>query len=148
MDIARPDLKQKRIRQLWMWAGVAVVLLTVSVVAVARLKPAAPSVDRSTIWPDTVKRGPMIRQVRGSTGSLVPREDRLRLIPAETEATVTRILVLPGTQVQPNTVIMDLTNPQLDQEAMNASLALKAAESEYHNTQVKLQSDLMTQKAG
>ena len=131
-----------------MWAGVAVVLLTVSVVAVARLKPAAPSVDRSTIWPDTVKRGPMIRQVRGSTGSLVPREDRLRLIPAETEATVTRILVLPGTQVQPNTVIMDLTNPQLDQEAMNASLALKAAESEYHNTQVKLQSDLMTQKAG
>ena len=148
MDIARPDLKQKKMRQYAVWTGVAVVALTVAVVAVARLKPAAPTVDRSTIWPDTVKRGPMIRQVRGSTGTLVPREDKLRLIPAETEATVTRILVLPGAQVQPGTVIMDLANPQLEQEAMNASLALKAAESDYHNTQVKLQSDLMTQKAG
>jgi multidrug resistance efflux pump len=148
MDIARPDLKQKRKRQLIAWAGVAVVLLVVAVVAVSRLKPAAPTVDRSTIWPDTVKRGGFIRQVRGSTGTLVPREDKLRLIPAETEATVTRILVLPGAQVQPNTVIMDLANPQLEQEAMNAGLALKAAESDYHNTQVKLQSDLMTQKAG
>lgn len=148
MDIARPDLKQKRKRQMLLWAGVAVVVLVVAVVAVSRLKPAAPPVDRSTIWPDTVKRGSMVRQVRGSTGSLVPREDRLRLIPAETEATVTRILVLPGAQVQPNTIIMDLANPQLDQEALNASLALKAAESDYHNTQVKLQSDLMTQKSG
>ncbi len=148
MDIARPDLKQKRKRQMLLWAGVAVVVLVVAVVTVSRLKPAAPPVDRSTIWPDTVKRGPMVRQVRGSTGSLVPREDRLRLIPAETEATVTRILVLPGAQVQPSTIIMDLANPQLDQEALNASLALKAAESDYHNTQVKLQSDLMTQKSG
>jgi len=147
MDIARPDLKQKRKRQLLIWAGVAVVVTGISVVMVARLKPAAPTVDRSTIWPDTVKRGPMVRQVRGSTGTLVPREDKLRLIPAETEATLTRILVLPGAQVQPNTVIMDLANPQLEQEAMNAGLALKAAESEYHNTQIKLQSDLMTQKA-
>ena len=148
MDIARPDLKQKRMRQYAVWAGVAVVVFTVAVVAVLRLKPAAPTVDRSTIWPDTVKRGPMVRQVRGSTGSLVPREDKLRLIPAETEATVTRILVLPGAQVQPDTVIMDLSYPQLEQEALNASLALKAAESDYHNTQVKLESDLMTQQAG
>jgi multidrug resistance efflux pump len=148
MDIARPDLKRKKIRQYAAWTGVAVVALAVVIVVVLRLKPAAPTVDRSTIWPDTVKRGPMIRQVRGSTGSLVPREDMLRLIPAETEATVTRILVLPGAQVQPNTVIMDLTYPQLEQEALNASLALKAAESDYHNTQVKLESDLMTQKAG
>jgi HlyD family secretion protein len=147
MDIARPDLKQKRMRRLWVWAGVAVAVLSIVAVAVARLKPAAPTVDRSTIWPDTVKRGPMIRQVRSSTGTLVPREDKLRLIPAETEATVTRILVLPGAQVKPDTVIMDLANPQLEQEAMNAGLALKAAESEYHNTQVKLQSDLMTQKS-
>jgi len=148
MDIARPDLLQKRKRRLVIWGVAAAVLLTVAVVLVARLKPAAPSVDRSTIWPDTVKRGPMIRQVRGSTGTLVPREDKLRLIPAETEATVTRILVLPGAQVEPNTVVMELAYPQLTQEAMNAGLALKAAESEYHNTQVKLESDLMTQKAG
>jgi RND family efflux transporter MFP subunit len=148
MDIARPDLLQKRKRRLWIFVGAAVVVLLIAVLGVSRLKPAAPTVDRSTIWTDTVKRGPMIRQVRGSTGSLVPREDKLRLIPAETEATVTRILVLPGARVEPNTVIMDLAYPQLEQEAMNASLALKAAESDYHNTQIKLQSDLMTQKAG
>ncbi len=133
---------------MWIFAGAGVVLLAVAVLGLSRLKPAAPSVERSTIWPDTVKRGPMVRQVRGSTGTLVPREDKLRLIPAETEATVTRILVLPGAQVQPETVIMELANPQLEQESMNAGLALKAAESEYHNTQVKLESDLMTQKAG
>jgi RND family efflux transporter MFP subunit len=148
MDIARPDLLLKRKRRLAAYIAAALVVLAVGVVVVLRLKPAAPMVDRSTIWPDTVKRGPMIRQVRGSTGTLVPREDKLRLIPAETEATVTRILVLPGAHVEPGTVIMDLAYPQLDQEAMNASLALKAAESDYHNTQIKLQSDLMTQKAG
>ena len=148
MDIARPDLLLKRKRRLAAYIAAALVVLAVGVVVVLRLKPAAPTVDRSTIWPDTVKRGPMIRQVRGSTGTLVPREDKLRLIPAETEATVTRILVLPGAHVEPSTVIMDLAYPQLDQEAMNASLALKAAESDYHNTQIKLQSDLMTQKAG
>jgi RND family efflux transporter MFP subunit len=105
-------------------------------------------VDRSAIWTDQVKRGPMTRQVRASTGTLVPREDKLRLIPAATEATVTRILVLPGAHVEPATVLMELSNPQLAQEVMSASLELKAAESEYHNTQTKLQSDLMTQKAG
>ena len=75
MDIARPDLKKKKMRQYAVWAGVSAVLLTVAVVAVSRLKPAAPTVDRSTIWPDTVKRGDMTIQVRGSTSSLVPRED-------------------------------------------------------------------------
>ena len=148
MDISRPDLLLKKKRRVVALAVVALVVLAGCVVTVYRLKPAAPIVDRSTIWPDTVKRGAMIRQVRGSTGTLVPREDKLRLIPAETEATVTRILVLPGAHLEPNTVVMDLVNPQLEQEAMNARLALKAAESEYHNTQIKLQSDLMTQKAG
>lgn len=147
MDIARPDIKKKKKRRLMMWGGAGVLALIVVVVAVARLKPAAPTVDRATIWPGTVKRGPMIRQVRSSTGTLVPREDKLRLIPAETEATVTRILVLPGARVQPGTVIMDLANPQLEQEAQSAGLALKAAESEYHNTQVKLENDLLAQKA-
>jgi HlyD family secretion protein len=148
MDIARPDLLQKRKRRFAAFLVVALLMLAALLIVVYRLKPAAPTVDRSTIWPDTVKRGPMIRQVRGSTGTLVPREDKLRLIPAETEATVTRILVLPGAHVEPNTVVMDLVNPQLAQEAMNAGLALKAAQSEFHNTQIRLQSDLMTQKAG
>ena len=148
MDIARPDLLQKRKRRFVAYVVVAVVVLVAGLIAVSRLKPAAPTVDRSTIWPDTVKRGPMVRQVRGSTGTLVPREDKLRLIPAETEGTVTRILVLPGAQVQAGTVIMELTNPQLEQEVLSDSLSLKAAESDYHNTQVRLKSDLMTQKAG
>ncbi len=96
MDIARPDLLLKKKRRLAAYIAAALVVLAVGVVVVMRLKPAAPTVDRSTIWPDTVKRGPMIRQVRGSTGSLVPREDSIELIPAQTDATVVRIRVLPG----------------------------------------------------
>ena len=115
MDIARPDLKQKRKRQLIIWTGVAVVVLVVLGIVVSRLKPAAPTVDRSTIWPDTVKRGPLVRQVRASTGSLVPREDSIELIPAQTDATVVRIRVLPGAQVTPDTILLDLTDPQLEQ---------------------------------
>jgi RND family efflux transporter MFP subunit len=124
-----------------------VVVLTVATVAVMRLKPAAPTVDRSTIWPDTVKRGPMIRQVRGSTGSLVPREDSIELIPAQTDATVVRIRVLPGTEVTPDTILMDLADPQLEQELLNAQLALKAAQADYKSLQATLESTLMDKKA-
>jgi RND family efflux transporter MFP subunit len=146
MDIARPDLKLKRKRQLAVWAGVAVVVVTVAVVAVARLKPAAPSVDRSTIWPDTVKRGPMIRQVRGSTGSLVPREDSIALIPAQTDATVVRILKLPGAKVTPDAVVLDLDDPQLEQELLSARSALKGAQADYKSLQATLNSTLMDKK--
>ena len=146
MDIARPDLKRKKIRQYAVWAGVAAVVFTFAIVVVLRLKPAAPTVDRSTIWPDTVKRGPMIRQVRGSTGSLVPREDSIELIPAQTDATVVRIRVLPGTEVTPDTVLMDLTDPQLEQELLNAQLGLKQAQADYKSLQATLESTLMDKK--
>ena len=146
MDIARPDLKQKKMRQYALWAGVAVVLLTVAVVAVSRLKPAAPTVDRSTIWTDTVKRGPMVRQVRGSTGSLVPREDSIELSPAQTDATVVRIRVLPGTKVTPDTVLMDLDDPQLQQELLTAQLQLRGAQADYKSLQATLESTLMDKK--
>jgi len=146
MDIARPDLKKKRIRRYAVWAGVAVVAFAVAVVAVARLKPAAPTVDRSTIWTDTVKRGPMIRQVRGSTGSLVPREDSIELIPAQTDATVVRIRVLPGAKVTPDTILMDLADPQLEQELLSAKLALKAAQADSKSLQATLESTLMDKK--
>jgi multidrug efflux pump subunit AcrA (membrane-fusion protein) len=147
MDIERPDIKRKNLRRrLWL-TGVAAVAVVAAIVFVLRLKPAAPAVDRSSIWIDTVKRGPMLRQVRG-IGTLAPREDKLRLIPAQTEATVTRILVLPGAQVKPETVLMELSDPLLTQEAMDAGLALKAAKAERHNFEVKLRSDLMNQKAG
>ncbi len=147
MDIARPDLKRKKTRQRFLLALVALLLLAGAGFAVARLKPAAPTVDRSTVWTDTVKRGPMVRQVRG-IGTLVPREDRIRLIPAETEATVVRLRVLPGAKVAPDTVIMDLTDPQLEQELLSAQLGVKAARVDYTNLQAKLRSDMMTERAG
>ncbi len=147
MDIARPDLQRKRTRRRWVLTLVGLVVLSSVAFAFSRLKPALPTVDRSTVWTDTVKRGPMVRQVRG-IGTLVPREDRIRLIPAETEATVVRLRVLPGARVEPDTIVMDLTDPELAQELLSAELDLKAAQVEYGNLQAKLQSDLMTQRAG
>ena len=127
--------------------AVAVVLVAAALFFVLRLKPAVPSVERSAIWTDTVKRGPLVRQVRGP-GSLVPREDRIRLIPAETEATVIRIRVLPGAKVKADTIVMDLTDPTLTQQLLDAQLQLKGALADYQNTKARAQSDLMTQKAG
>jgi multidrug resistance efflux pump len=111
-----------------------------------RLKPAAPTVDRSVVWTDTVKRGPMIRQVRG-LGTLVPREDAIRQIPAQTEATVVRILTLPGSIVRPDTPLVELSDPQATQQALDAELSLKSAKADLSNIQVKVQSDLMAQKS-
>lgn len=146
MDIARPDLRRKKQRRMLVWSGAGAVLLALMAIGVSRLKPAAPSVDRSTIWTGTVKRGPLIRQVRSSTGMLVPREDSIELIPAQTDATVVRIRVLPGAQVTPNTIIMDLADPQLNQELLNAQLGLKAAQADYKSLQATLQSTLMDKK--
>ena len=146
MDIARPDLLQKMKRKRWILAGVVVAGLAVALLGLSRLKPAAPTVDRSTIWPDTVKRGPMVRQVRGSTGTLVPREDSIELIPAQTDATVVRIRVLPGAKVTPDTILMDLADPQLEQQLLNARLALKAAQADYKSLQATLESTLMDKK--
>ena len=147
MDIQRPDIKKKKQRQQLIVGGVVLLILAAAAFFVSRLKPAAPTVDRATVWTDTVKQGPLLRQVRGP-GSLVPREDRIRLIPAETEATVVRIRVLPGAKVDPNTVLMDLVDPTVQQELLDAQLQLKAAQTELMNVKAKLQSDLMTQKAG
>ena len=126
MDISRPDIRKKKLRRQIAFGAVAIVVLAVVAFFVVRLKPAAPVVDRATIWTDTVKRGPLLRQVRGP-GTLVPREDKIRLIPAETEATVLRIRVLPGAKVEPDTLLMDLVDPQLQQELLDAQLQLKGA---------------------
>ena len=146
MDIARPDIKLKKKRQMFVYAGVAVVVIAIAVVIVARLKPAAPPVDRSAIWTDTVKRGPMIRQVRGSTGTLVPREDSILLIPALTDATVVRVRVLPGAKVNPNDILLDLTDPQLNQQLLSAKLAQQQAEADYKSLKSTLQSTMMDKK--
>src|SRR6202041_4045614 len=104
MDIARPEFKlQKRKRQIAV-SAVAIVVIAFVTVAVYRLKAAAPTVERGTVWTDSVKRGPMLRQVRG-IGSLVPTQESVRQIPAETEATVVRIHMLPGSQVEAGTLL-------------------------------------------
>ncbi|WP_158942438.1 efflux RND transporter periplasmic adaptor subunit [Granulicella sp. S190] len=146
MDISRPDIKKNKIRRQWIAAGGSLVVLAGIAFFVTRLKPAAPEVDRATVWTDVVKRGPLLRQVRGP-GSLVPREDKIRLIPSETEATVVRIRVLPGAKVEPDTILMDLVDPQLQQELLDAQLQMKGAQADYINTRAKVQSDLMDQKA-
>lgn len=146
MDIARPDIRQKKKRRTIVWAAAGIVVAVALAVLVARLKPASPTVDRSAIWTDTVKRGDLTIQVRASTGQLVPREDSIQLIPAQTDATVVRIRVLPGTKVTPDTIVLDLADPQLDQELLNAQLALKGAEADYKTMQATLQSTLMDKK--
>ena len=146
MDIARPDIRKKKQLQLFVWAGVGVLVLAAAGFAVSRLKPAAPTVDSSAVWPDTVKRGNMMRQVHGTTGTLVPREDAIRLIPALTDATVVHIRVLPGAIVKPDTILMDLSDPELEQKLLDARLAVKGAEADYRSLQATLQSTLMDKK--
>jgi HlyD family secretion protein len=147
MDIARPEFKVQKLRRMIMWAVVGVVAVTAATIEIWRMKPAAPEVERGTVWPDVVKRGSMLRQVRGP-GSLVPSQEAVRQIPAETEATVVRIRMLPGSQVKASDILLEMSNSQVEQAAVDAQLQSKAAEAEYQSLKVKLESDLMTQKAG
>src|SRR3954465_8400217 len=106
MDIPRPSNADAKRKKQIVLAAVALLFIVGVTIGVARLKPAAPTVERGTVWTDTVKRGPMVRQVRG-IGSLVPTQESVRQIPAETEATVVRIRVLPGSQVEADTVLLE-----------------------------------------
>lgn len=145
MDIVRPaTVARQRKRRRIVYAAAGVVLLALVTMGLMTLKPAAPGVDRSTVWIDTVKRGPMLRQVRG-LGTLTPVD--IQWIPAATDGRVERIPVLPGTIVQPNTVLLVLTNPQLLQESVDANLKLKAAEADYKNLEAQLESQVLTQKS-
>jgi HlyD family secretion protein len=144
MDIARPsNAKQKRIRQ-GIYAGVGLLAVVLVSVGLSRLKPAAPTVERAVVWPDTVKRGPMVRQVRG-LGTLTPED--IQWIPATTQARVDKIVLRPGTAVKADSVILELSNPQLEQELVDAQLKLQAAEAGLANLRVQLQNDLLATKA-
>jgi HlyD family secretion protein len=145
VDIARDPaiLKKKKMRQA-AYAGVGVIVVVLISVALAQMKPAAPTVERATVWVDTVKRGSMIRQVRG-LGTLVPEDTRW--LPATTQGRVERIVLRAGAQVGPDSVILELTNPQVEQEALNARLGLQAAEANLANIRVQLQNELLTQQA-
>src|SRR5437016_3984491 len=144
MDIPRPSaVKQRRNRQI-IYAAAGIALVALVTMGLSKLKPAAPSVERSTVWVDTVKRGPMLRQVRG-LGTLIPVD--IRWIPAATDGRVDRIVVLPGTKVKADTVLLELSNPQLQQEALTADLKLKADQADYKNLEAQLQSQVLTQKS-
>src|SRR5882762_6502532 len=144
MDIQRPsNARAKKIKRI-AYVTVAVLFCAGVTLALSKLKPAAPSVDASTIWPDTVKRGPMLREVRG-LGTLVPED--IHWIPAQTAARVDKIVIRPGHLVQPDTVILEMSNPELQRDVLDAEYALKAAEANYANLRVQVDSDLMNQKA-
>src|SRR3954449_8953146 len=144
MDIARPsNARKKRIRQA-IYAGVGLLAVVLVSVGLSRLKPAAPTVERAVVWPDTVKRGPMVRQVRG-LGTLTPED--IRWIPATTQGRVEKIILRPGTRVKSTDVILELTNLQLEQQLQDASLKLQAAEAGLANTKVQLNNDLLQQRA-
>ena len=133
MDIERPDIKKKKRRRNILFIAIGVLVVAGVAFAVSRLKPAIPTVDASTIYPDTVKRGNLIRQVHG-LGTLVPREDSIELIPAQTDATVVRIRVLPGAKVTPDTILMDLADPQLQQKCWTRS-CFKEAQADFKSLQ-------------
>ena len=144
MDIPRKDARRKKIIRLVTVLVVAAGAIGGISYGLTRLKPAAPGVELSTVWPDTVKRGPMVREVRG-LGTLVP-EDTM-LITAVTDGRVERILIRPGTPVKANSVVMIMTSPELDTALLDAQYALKAAEADYSNLKVTLQKALLDMEA-
>ena len=144
-DIARDPafLKRRRRRRIGygIITGVGVVVFSI---ALARMEPAAPDVERNILLFDTVKRGNLVRQVRG-LGTLVPEDTRW--IPAQTEGRVERILLRPGARVEPNSVIVELSSPQVEQEATNARLALKSAEAALVNLRAQLEGELLREQS-
>jgi len=144
MDIQRPsNARAKKIRRI-VYGTVALLLLGGVTYGLSKLRPAAPSVDRATIWPDEVKRGPMLREVRG-LGTLVPED--IRWLPAQTECRVDKIVLRPGAVVKPDSIILELSDPQLQRDALDAEYLLKGAEADYANLKVQVKSELMNQKA-
>jgi HlyD family secretion protein len=144
MDIQRAsNAHAKKVRRI-LYAAIAVVLLAGMSYGVSRLRPAAPSVDKATIWTDEVKRGPMIRDVRG-VGTLVPED--IRWIAAQTDSRVDRIVLHPGAIVKPDSVILELSNPELERDVLDAQYQLKGAQADYANLKVQVNSDLLNQKS-
>ena len=144
MDVARPDqTRKKRIRRV-LYGALAVLAVAGITLGLSKLKPAAPGVERGTVLIDVVKRGPMVRDVRGQ-GTLVPED--IRWIPATTQGRVERIRLRPGTQVTASSVILDLTNPQLDQEFHETELKLNGAQASLANLRVQSRNEALSQEA-
>jgi HlyD family secretion protein len=143
MDIARPTAaRNKRIRRV-IYAVLGLVAISAIGLGLSRMTPAPPSVDRATVWIDQVKRGPMVREVRG-IGTLVPEE--VRLIPALRDGLVERINVRPGDTVRTGTVLLEMSNPELQQQVLEAELQLQGAEADLANTRAQLQTQILNQQ--
>src|ERR1700675_701239 len=144
MDIQRPsNARAKKIRRI-AYGTIALILIGGVTYGLSKLKPAAPAVDPGTIWSDTVKRGPMLREVRG-LGTLVPED--IRWVAAQTDAHVDKWVLRPPAIVKPNSIIMELSDPTVQRDAVDAEYQLKGAEADYQNLKVQVNSDLMSQKA-
>jgi len=144
MDIARPNAAKDKRKKRIIYASVAGVVLIGITIGLSQLKPAAPTVERNLVWIDTVKRGPMVRQVRG-LGTLVPEE--IRWIAARTQGRVDKIVIRPGALVEPGTLILVLRNPDVVSAAANANSQLAAAEAQLASQRMTLESQLLAAEA-
>jgi HlyD family secretion protein len=144
MDIQRPsNARAKKIRRI-AYGTIALILIGGVTYGLSKLKPAAPYVDPGTVWSDTVKRGPMLREVRG-LGTLVPED--IRWVAAQTDAHVDKWVLRPPAIVKPDSIIMELSDPTVQKDAVDAEYQLKGAEADHENLKVQVNSDLMSQKA-
>jgi len=146
MDIPRKSAARRKRIRLIIYIAFGLVAVPLITWGLSRLKPAAPGVDAGTVWRDTVKRGPMDLQVRG-LGTLVPEENSQQAVPAVVQGRVVRRLVLPGTIVKADTLIMELSNPEAEQAALDAEWQLKEAEAQYNSLKAQLDSQLLDQRA-
>ena len=144
MDVPRKNASRNRMIRRAVIGGVTLCVIAFVTLGVSRLKPAAPTVEGSTVWPDVVKRGSMLRQVRG-LGTLVPEE--ILFIAAQTDGRVDRIAVRPGAVVTPDTVLLQLSNPELELAANDAEWQVKAAEASFTDLRVRLESQKLEQQS-
>src|SRR4026209_309209 len=139
MDVPRPGVAAKKRKRRIMIIGASALGLILATIAISRLKPAVPSVDRSTVWVDTVKRGPMVRQGRG-LGTLVPGD--IRWVPANTQRRAGKKKIWPGTHVESDSVILEMSSPELEQSAQDAESKASAAEADFTTSRATLQREL------
>ena len=144
MDIARPELKRRKQRRRMLALAGTIAVMAIASFLLSRLEPAAPSVDRSSTVIETIKRGEMVRDVRGN-GTLVPEE--LLFVQAENDGRVERVLVLPGAAVLADTILIELSNPELEQQVFDGAWQLKGAEANLKRLKVQLESDRLTQES-
>src|SRR5690349_11960859 len=143
MDIQRPaSVAQAKKRRQYMFGAVGIIVIVIVSVVLSGLEPAAPSVERATVWVDTVKRGPMVRQVRG-LGTLVPVDEARRWVPASTQGRVEKIVLRPGVQVTPDTIVLELSDPNVQQALNDAEQQLRAAEADFNSLKARLDADLL-----